>query len=163
MKRQTVLAAASLALALGPLAPASALAAKSGSEGHISLVPAEIEWKDAPSIGPGAQLAVLEGDLKKAEPFTFRIKMPPDFTIPAHTHPTHERVTVISGTLHLGIGEKADPAKARAYPEGAVAVMPPGMPMYAFTKGEETVIQLHGTGPWGIEYLNPAEDPARKR
>lgn len=154
--------AASTAIALGVLIAASALAAEPAMEGHISMVPSEITWTDAPSIGPGAKLAVLEGDLKQAAPFTMRIKLPPNFKVPAHTHPVFERVTVLSGTFHLGIGETFDRAKARTYPAGGVAMMPPGMPMFAYTDDEETVIQIHGTGPWGINYLNPAEDP-RKR
>jgi quercetin dioxygenase-like cupin family protein len=161
MTRHTTIAT-SIALALGILASASAPAAENMNEGHISIVPSEIKWVDAPSIGPGAQLAVLEGNLKEAAPLTFRIKLPPNFNIPTHTHPVFERVTVIAGTLHLGIGEKFDAAKAKAYPAGSVTMMPPGMPMYAFTKADETVIQLHGTGPWGIAYLNPEEAPGKK-
>jgi hypothetical protein len=33
------------------------------------------------------------------------------------------------------------------------------MPMYAATKDEEVVVQLHGTGPWGLHYPDPADDP----
>jgi uncharacterized RmlC-like cupin family protein len=91
-----------------------------------------------------------------------RIKLPPNARVATHTHPVHERVTVISGTFHLGIGESFDRAKAKAYPAGGVTFMPPGMPMFAFTENEEAVIQLHGTGPWGISYLNPDEDPRKK-
>ncbi|HZV98315.1 MAG TPA: cupin domain-containing protein [Methylophilaceae bacterium] len=154
--------AASIVLALGVLVSAPALAAEHAMKGHISIIPSEIKWTDAPSIGPGAKLAVLEGDLKQAAPFTMRIKLPPNFKVPAHTHPVFERVTVLSGTFHLGIGEKFDSAKATAYPAGGVTMMPPGMPMFAYTTDEETVIQIHGTGPWGIKYLNPAEDPRNK-
>lgn len=153
---------ASTACAVGALIMAPALAAEPAMEGHISIVPSEVKWAEAPSIGPGAKLAVLEGDLKQAAPFTMRIKLPPNFKIPAHTHPVFERVTVLSGTLHLGIGETFDRAKARAYPAGGVTMMPAGMPMFAYTTSKETVIQIHGTGPWGISYLNPAEDPRKK-
>lgn len=154
--------AASTVIVLGALFTAPALAADPAMEGHISIVPSEIKWADAPSLGPGAKIAVLEGDLKQAEPFTMRIKLPPNFKVPAHTHPAFERVTVLSGTFHLGIGETFDRAKARTYPAGGVTMMPPGMPMFAYTTDEETVIQIHGTGPWGVKYLNPAEDPSKK-
>lgn len=73
-----------------------------------------------------------------------------------------ERVTVISGIFHLGVGDTFDQEKATAYPAGAVAMMPEGMRMFAFTTTTETVIQIHGTGPWGITYLNPADDPLKK-
>ncbi|WP_454743456.1 cupin domain-containing protein [Cupriavidus necator] len=153
---------ASTACALGALIMVPALAAEPATEGHISIIPSEVKWTEAPSIGPGAKLAVLEGDLKQPAPFTMRIKLPPNFKIPAHTHPVFERVTVLSGTLHLGIGETFDRSKARAYPAGGVTMMPAGMPMFAYTTSKETVIQIHGTGPWGISYLNPAEDPRKK-
>lgn len=154
--------AASIAFVLGASVAVPTLAAEPAMEGHISVVPSEIKWTDAPSIGPGAKLAVLEGDLKQAAPFTMRIMLPPNFKVPAHVHPVFERVTVMSGIFHLGIGEKFDPAKARAYPAGGVAMMPPGMPMFAYTTDQEAVIQIHGTGPWGIDYLNPEEDPRKK-
>jgi quercetin dioxygenase-like cupin family protein len=151
-----------ISLAFAALVAAPAFAAEEHA-GHISITPSEIKWNDAPSIGPGAKLAVLEGDLKQAVPFTMRIKLPPNFKIPAHIHPVSERVTVLSGTLHLGIGEKFDSGKAKAYPAGGVTFMPAGMPMFAYTGNEEAVIQLHGTGPWGITYLNPDEDPRKKQ
>ncbi len=154
--------AASTVIALGAFITAPTLAADPAMEGHISIFPSEIKWVDAPSIGPGAKLAVLEGDIKQAEPFTMRLKLPPNFKVPVHTHPVFERVTVLSGTFYLGISETFDRAKAKAYPAGGVTMMPPGMPMFAYTTEEETVIQIHGTGPWGITYLNPAEDPRTK-
>lgn len=158
VKNRTV----AVALAIGACAAFPAWSAGPVMEGHISIVPSEIKWADAPSIGPGAKLSVLEGDLKQAVPFTMRIKLPPNFRIPVHTHPTFERVTVVAGTFYLGIGEMFDTAKARAYPAGGVTMMPPGMPMFAYTANEETVLQIHGTGPWGINYNNPADDPRKK-
>lgn len=131
--------------------------------GHISLVPSELKWTDAPSLGPGVKLAIVEGDLKAAGPVMIRIKLPPNAQIPPHTHPGIEHVTVISGTFYLGIGEKFDASKARAYPAGGVTVIPQGMPMFAFTKGKETIVQVHGIGPWGTNYLNPADAPAAKK
>jgi len=161
MRNPRIIAAA-IGLPLGILVAMPVLSADLVMEGHISIVPSEIKWADAPSIGPGAKQAVLEGDPKQAAPFTMRFKLPPNFKIPVHTHPIFERVTVLSGTFHLGIGEKFDTAKARTYPAGSVTMMPAGMPMFAYTGKEETVIQLHGTGPSGINYLNPADDPRKK-
>lgn len=131
--------------------------------GHISLVASELKWTDAPGIGPGVKIAIIEGDLKAAGPVMFRIKLPPKAKIPAHTHPLIEHVTVISGTFYLGIGEKFEESKARAYSAGGVTVIPQGMPMFAFTKNKESIIQVHGIGPWGINYLNPADAPAAKK
>lgn len=153
-------AAAAVLLAALIVAPASGNQHAS-TEKHISVVPSDLEWRPAPSVGPGAQIAVIEGDLKAATPFTFRLKLPPNFKVGVHTHPVYERVTVISGTFHLGIGETFEREKAKAYPAGGVAMMPGGMPMFAYTT-EETIIQVHGTGPWGIKYLDPKDDPTKK-
>jgi hypothetical protein len=147
---------ASAAFILAGLVTPAAMAAQPSMEGHISIVPSEIKWADAPSVGPGAKIAVLEGDLKQNVPITFRLKLPPNFTIAPHIHPLFERVTVLAGTFYLGIGETFDKTKARAYPPGSVTMMPPGMPMYAYTTDEEVVAQIHGTGPWGITYLEAA-------
>jgi len=27
---------------------------------------------------------------------------------------------------------------------------------------EETILQVHGVGPWAINYVNPADDPRKK-
>lgn len=127
-------------------------------DGHILLDPAALQWSDVASMAPGAKMAVIEGDLGKEKPFTFRLKLPANYRIDPHIHPAYERVTVLSGTLHFAHGEAFDRAKTTALPAGGVAIMPPGAPMFGYTE-EETIIQLHGTGPWGIKYLNPEHDP----
>lgn len=128
---------------------------------NIMVTPADLKWSDAPSVAPGAMIAIIEGVLKEPEPFTLRLKLPAGTKLPPHTHPAVERVTVISGALYLGIGEKFEPKNAKALGAGSVAIMPVGMKMFAFTK-KETIIQLHGTGPWGINYINPADAPKTK-
>jgi quercetin dioxygenase-like cupin family protein len=129
---------------------------------HIMLKPGDIKWTDAPpSMPPGAQVAVIEGDLKKAEPFTFRLKLPAKYTIAPHTHPTIEHVTVISGTFYMGAGDQLDKDKAVALTPGSFAVFQPGHSMFAWTQ-EETIIQVYGVGPWGINYINPGDDPRKK-
>lgn len=153
---------ATVLFALGVLLTAPAVAAQHGMPGQVAIIPADISWVDAPSIGPGAKLAVLEGDLQQASAITFRIKLPPNFKIAPHTHPVFERVTVISGTFHLGIGEQFVADQAKAYPAGGITMIPPGMPMFAFTGEQETIIQIHGTGPWGITYLHPQDDPRKQ-
>ncbi|HLF85827.1 MAG TPA: cupin domain-containing protein, partial [Nitrospiria bacterium] len=74
---------------------------------------------------------------------------------------TIEHVTVISGIFNLGIGDKFESEKANALNPGSIAIMPPGMNMFAYTK-EETIVQVHGIGPWGLTYLNPEDDPRKK-
>lgn len=128
---------------------------------HVMLAPSDLRWTDAPASLPrGAQVAVVEGDPSAAGPFTMRFKFPANYRIPPHSHPAIEHVTVLSGTLHFGMGDRLDPAQGRPMPVGSFIVMPIGTNHYAWTN-EETVIQLHGIGPWGITYVNAADDPRR--
>ncbi len=125
--------------------------------------PAGLKWANGPaSLPPGAELAVLEGDPRKEGPFVMRLKMPDGYRIPPHTHPKPERVTVISGTFHIGMGNTFDPAKGTAMPAGTFGTWAPGMKHFVWATGE-TVIQLHGNGPWVIEYVNPADDPRKAK
>jgi len=148
---------------LGSLLTLPAVWTEAQAGGHISVVPSELKWNDAPGLGSGFKIAVIEGDLKAAGPLMMRIKIPANAKIAPHTHPSLEHVTVLSGTFYLGIGEKVDASNARAYPAGGVVVIPQGMPMFAFAKDKETIIQVHGIGPWATNYLKPADAPAAKK
>lgn len=127
-------------------------------EGLIMVSPEDLEWGDIASMAPPAQIVILEGDLGAEEPFTFRLKLPDGYRVAPHIHPAYERVTVLSGTFHFAHGKAFDRDMTHALEPGGFAVMAPGEPMFGYTEGE-TIIQLHGTGPWGIEYLNPEDDP----
>jgi len=121
--------------------------------------PTSIEWKPGPAaIPPGAKMAVLEGDPTKEGPFVVRFQFPDGYHIPPHTHPKTERVTVISGNLYLATGETLDRNSAKKLPAGSFGYWPAGMKHAGWSEGE-TVIQLHGIGPWQINYVNPADDP----
>jgi len=130
------------------------------SESHMMVKPGDLKWADVPAL-PGAKIAVIEGPLDKEAPITFRIKFPADYKIPAHWHPTTEHVTVISGTMNLGTGDKLDLAKTSPLPVGGFAIMPAKMHHFGWTK-EETVVQVHGTGPWAINFVDPADAPKKK-
>lgn len=149
-----------LTFGISTTAPAGAQPVYSGEHPHM-LRSEQLTWTDAPAVASGAKIAVIEGPLNKAVPFTFRLKIPANSKIAPHTHPTVERVTVLEGTFYFAHGDTYDPAKTTALGPGSVAIMPPSAPMFGYTKGE-TVIQLHGTGPWGLTYLNSADDPRKK-
>lgn len=137
--------------------------ARTQTHEHVTVLPSEIEWSDVGSLPPGATAAVIEGNPAEPAPFTMRLRFPANYIIPAHTHPSTERVTVLSGTLYLATGNVLTRETAVAFPEGSLTVMPPGMKMWGYTADEPVVIQLHGIGPWGIEYLNPEDDPRKTR
>jgi quercetin dioxygenase-like cupin family protein len=158
-----LLALSALAFMFAGGALADTHKSETGMSGHVMVTPDQVQWSDAPSIGPGVKIAVIEGTMKDESPFTALIKFPADFKVPVHTHPVTERVTVLSGNFYLGIGNEFDRAKAKTLPPGSVALMEPGVTMFAFTEDEESVIQLHGTGPWGITYVNPEDRPTGKK
>ena len=125
--------------------------------------PDALKWRDGPaSLPAGSKFAVLEGDPSKSGPFVFRVKVPDGYKIPLHTHPKPERVTVISGVFHLGMGNAFDRSKTEALPAGAYGTWPPGMKHFVWVEGE-TVVQFHGDGPWVIDYVNPEDDPRKKQ
>ena len=128
---------------------------------HIMVSPADLKWADVPSLPPGAKIAVIEGPPTEAVPFTFRLQFPANYKVPAHSHPAVEHVTVISGTLNFGVGDKLDEAKTKPLSAGSVAIMPPNTNHFAWTK-EGTIVQVHGVGPWGVNYVNSADDPRKK-
>ncbi len=127
-------------------------------DNHLMLTPDELDWGPVASMGEGASIAFIEGDLSEAEPFTFRLKLEPGYVIRPHIHPEYERVTVLKGTLYFAHGEVLNKEETRKLPVGGLAIMPPGEPMFGYVE-EKTIIQLHGNGPWGIEYINPEDDP----
>ena len=138
----------------------SRLSAEETQSSEMRLYPlASIEWKPGPAALPaGAKMAVLEGDPSKEGPFVVRFQFPDGYQIPPHTHPKTERVTVISGNLLLATGETLDRSSAKKLPAGSFGYWPAGMKHAGWSEGE-TIIQLHGIGPWQINYVNPADDP----
>ena len=129
---------------------------------HIVLLSTNLTWTDGPaSLPKGIESTILEGDPTKAGLFTMRIKLPANYKIPPHWHPAIEHVTVLSGSFYMGLGEAFDESKATKLPVGGFTAMAIGTRHFAFTK-EESMIQLHGIGPWGITYVNPADDPRNK-
>ncbi len=130
---------------------------------HIMVNSKNLTWKPGPaSLPAGIQMAVLEGDLSKAGPFTARIMLPANYHIAPHFHPAIEHVTVLEGSFYMGTGKEFNESAATELKTGDFAVMPKGFAHYAFSRDKAT-IQLHGIGPWGITYINEADDPRKKQ
>jgi quercetin dioxygenase-like cupin family protein len=129
---------------------------------HVLITPNQVVWADAPaSLPAGAKIAVLEGDPSKPGPFTLRVSFPANYRIAPHWHPAVEHVTVISGTFSLGMGETFDESKLEELPVGGFAVMQTGTRHFAWSRNGG-VVQLHGIGPWALNYVNPEDDPRNK-
>src|ERR1043165_133258 len=130
--------------------------------GHVLVKADELKWVDAPpGLPAGAKIAVVMGAPSKPAPYVLRAKMPDGYKVPPHWHPTTENVTVISGNFYMGKGEKFDPQAAESLTAGGFASMPKGMRHFAYAAGE-TIIQVHGIGPFEINYVNPQDDPRKK-
>ena len=152
-----------LAIVLLCVACTTATADDSGHSAMGLYVPTEIQWGPGPpTLAKGASSVVLEGDPAKEGMFTMRLRFPAGFVVSPHHHSQIEHVTVISGTLHFGMGDKFDRAKTRPMPAGSFGYWPIGMKHFAYTE-DETVLQLHGKGPWTITYVNPAYDPRGRK
>ncbi|PAU78170.1 cupin domain-containing protein [Halomonas salipaludis] len=157
MQRHSTILNALLALAISSVSGALWAAPYHG-DGHLLGTPDDLSWGPVGSMGEGAEIAIIEGDLSAEVPFTFRLRLEDGYEIKPHVHPAYERVTVLEGTLHFAHGERFEREATHALPVGGYAIMSPGDGMFGYAEGE-TIIQLHGTGPWGIEYIDPADDP----
>lgn len=134
--------------------------AGSSPEGRWELYkPDRIAWQNGPpSLPPGAQFTILEGDPTKDGFFTMRLKFPDGYRVMPHWHPKTERLTIVTGTVNIGMGDRFDAGKTQPLTPGSYSVMPPGMTHFAWMTGE-TILQLSSIGPWDIVYVNPADDP----
>jgi len=138
------------ARAEGPAAPAE----------HTATAADQIKWGDAPPmLTKGAKMAVLYGDPSKDGLFIVRLKMPANYKIMPHWHPTDENATVISGALAIGMGDKLDP-KTKTLGAGGFVSLPAKMHHYAFST-KETIVEVSAMGPFALTYVNPEDDPSK--
>jgi len=143
-----------------PAAPAAQKAAPAAS--HVMIDAAQLKWGPAPpALPPGAQAAILDGDPAKPGMFAVRVKFPDGYVVPPHWHPTTENLVILSGTLMMGVGDKIDEGSMHALTTGAYSKMPAKTRHYVRAKGE-TTLQIYGTGPFEITYVNPKDDPRKK-
>jgi quercetin dioxygenase-like cupin family protein len=124
---------------------------------------ADTKWGPAPPFLPaGVHLAVVQGDPGSAGEYTIRLQMPDGYIVPPHYHPTDEHVTVLSGTLMLGMGDAIDRPTADRLGAGGFATASANAHHYAIAVGR-TVVQVHGMGPFAITYVRAADDPRTPR
>ena len=124
-----------------------------------TVLPQADAAKYAPApFPPNAQQAIIVGNPKNAEAYVIRVKLAKGTKVAPHTHPNDENVTVVSGTFHIGVGEKFDEANGQAVKPGGFVSVPKGRPHFAWVS-EDSIIQLHGVGPAGATFVNPADAP----
>lgn len=129
----------------------------------ILVKPDALTWKDSPNLPKGGQVAILVGDpTKLGEVVVQRLKFPPNYHVPPHTHSYAEFGTVISGSFGVGMGEKLE-MKGELAKSGSFWMHPARHAHYGWTGNEGVVIQIQFTGPGGIDYVNLADDPRKKQ
>ena len=122
----------------------------------------KLKYAAAPAALPaGAEMAVVSGDPGGKGMFSVNLKMPANYVIPPHTHPTTEKVTVLSGKLGYGMNDKLDTAHAKTMASGHHLMMTAKMTHWVMAKGP-TVIQVSGKAPFAITYADPKDDPRNK-
>ena len=134
-----------------------------GSAAQSQVNPAGLKWGPAPpSLPRGAQAAVLAGNPQAPGLFTIRLRFPPGYAVAPHSHPSDEYVTVISGQVSIGMGSRMNRARASRLVSGGFIHAPARMNHYAFTR-TGAVLQITANGPFAVTYVNPADDPRRRR
>ncbi len=157
--RMSLVALCLVALSARAGSGASPDAAAPAHDGHVLQTLAEAKWSPAPPFfPPGAQIVVLAGNPMAAEPYSVRLKFPAGYAIPAHSHPTDENVTVVSGELFMGMGDRLDRSAGQPLAIGGFGLMPANANHFAYTKAATTIV-LHGIGPVEFKYVDPADDP----
>jgi quercetin dioxygenase-like cupin family protein len=150
--------AALLVLSLSSASGGSLAQAPPAGAHHKVVAADAIQWK---ALRPGAEIAVISGDPnKEGSPFVMRFRYSGKARIPPHWHPTDEHLTILSGTFRLGMGERGDESATTALGAGAYAFVAAKMAHYAWAD-DGTTVQAHGIGPFVINYVNPADDPAK--
>jgi hypothetical protein len=145
-------------------AAALAIGARSADSAKHAFTPDAIPYGPPPPfVAPGAELAVIEGNPGGSSgDYTVRLKMPDGYRIAPHWHPLRENVTVISGTFKVGMGDRFDESKMGTFPAGSFAFLDPDMHHYAMASGA-VVVQVHGQSPLQFNYVDPNDDPSRKK
>jgi mannose-6-phosphate isomerase-like protein (cupin superfamily) len=143
--------------------PGSAQPPAAAHAAHIMTTPDKVAWSACPPFLPaGALCATLQGDPSVPNAlFTLRSKLPDGYVIAPHTHPADEHLTILSGAIEVGLGEKFDAKALQRLPAGSYAMMAKNSPHYLRTRGE-TVLQVNALGPLVFTYVNPADDPTKR-
>jgi len=141
------------------LVAGAAIAADSPVTG-IMITPDQLTWKASPRV-VGLENADMVGNSSKDGAYVYRVKFPANYKMEAHSHPEDRNYTIISGTWNVGWGEKFDAAKLKALPPGSFYTEPGNVPHFLLAGDEPVVVQISGTGPSGVKYVDPANAPTK--
>ena len=126
-----------------------------------TTLPENLDWKCFAAFPPSVRLAVIAGQPSEPGPYMIRVKVPDGVKLMPHRHSEDRIYTVISGVFYIGVGEEFDADKLKAYPPGAVIVLPSNTPHFHLAKSGEYISQVTAIGPLGLEYVNSKDDPRK--
>lgn len=152
------LAATMLCFSVTPLLAQGSTIDRMVATSHAVFDESKIAWQDEGLLPKGAKSALVIGDPAKAGVFIAYLKFPRNYAIPAHTHPFTEVVTVLKGSVGSGFGDKLERGKGDVLAAGSSFSLPANEAHWLWNE-EEAVVLLVATGPWGISYVNPKDDP----
>ncbi|HEX4542637.1 MAG TPA: cupin domain-containing protein [Candidatus Acidoferrum sp.] len=155
MKKIRIVSACMALIGIAVFAMALSSQEKKESAGAHKIVHfGDLKWTP---ILKGCDLAPVAGDASaEGTPFVVRLRCADGAKIPAHWHPTDENVTVLKGTFLVGMGEMFDEAKMQTMNVGNFVSVPKEMRHFAMSKGE-TIVQVHGAGPFKVNWVNPSD------
>ena len=130
-------------------------------EGAIQAHAATMRWVEGPPAVPGSRMTVLEGNPREAMLFTMRLAVPAGTRLPLHWHPQDERVTVLSGSVHVGFGDLLDEDAATKFETGDYYVNPANSRHFVWFT-EAATLQITGMGPWELHLVEPEAPPKRE-
>jgi quercetin dioxygenase-like cupin family protein len=144
-----------VATALAVLAAASYSQEKKASDSAHKIVRSgDLKWTP---IIKGCEIAVVDGNPDtEGQPFVVRFHCADGAKTPPHWHPTDENITTLKGAFLVGMGDKFDESKLKAMNPGNFMVMPKEMRHFGMAKGD-LVLQIHGIGPFKVNWVNPSE------
>jgi len=146
-------------LLFGSIVVSAAVQAQ-GESGAKTLTVSEIKWAENPALPKGVKAVILMGDPTQGA-YINRVQLPGNVKIMPHSHPTENLVTVLSGTLLYGEGDKFDAAKLKSYPAGSFVVEKPNSPHFMTGKGP-VVFQVSVPGKSSFDYADAKDDPRKK-
>lgn len=124
------------------------------------LTPEQMQWKPNPRV-EGLGVAPILGSAKTKGPFVHRVRFPKGRIVQAHSHPDDRTYTVISGTWYIGWGDSFDADKLIALPAGSFYTEPAGVPHFISTPDGEAIVQITGTGPTAVDFVDPSHAPKK--
>ena len=159
MKSRSVLALGAVA-SIALLGLVFSLAAQTKKEAaapsHPIIHYSDLKWTP---IMKDTDFAVVSGDPNAAGGlYVLRIRCTDGTKVPPHWHPEDENVTVMKGALLVGMGETYDETKLQTMNFGNFTTVPKEMRHFAFCKGD-TIVQVHGVGPFKVNWVNPQDVP----